>query len=255
MAGQSIDTTPPHYKGKFTSIYAVNEKYPKGGVDGDYVDINGWAHYWDADRSSWCVNANRDEYWDEILTSLSEQLVKLSGATYMGLAIPTTQPVSSTANIFYLSTTKGEYVNFGSVVLGDGLSILYSSDGTWYHQTLISILQEEGESESALISQSAITKILNQMRTNIKSISLNLDKKFDSSSISQNVVNDSSSVPSSSAVYVELSKLSKELKGSILQVKKQVDSITIPKLAHMTESAYDALESKDDDTYYFLTEE
>ena len=255
MAGQSIDTTSPHYKGKFTSIYAVNEKYPKGGVDGDYVDINGWAHYWDADRSSWFVNANRDEYWDEILTSLSEQLVKLSGATYMGLAIPTTQPASSTANIFYFSTTKGEYVNFGSVVLSEGLSILYSSDGTWFHQTLISIVQEEGESESALISQSAITKILTQMRTNINTISLSLGKKIDSSAISQNVVNDTLSVPSSAAVYGELTKLSKDLKGSISKVKEQVDNLVIPKLAHMTESAYEALESKDDDTYYFLTEE
>lgn len=69
-----IDTTSSHYKGKFNNIYEVQEKYPNGGVDGDYVDIAGWAHYWEADRGTWCVNEKRDEYWDELITQISSDM-------------------------------------------------------------------------------------------------------------------------------------------------------------------------------------
>lgn len=47
-----IDKTSPHYKGEFGSIYEVNQKFPSGGVEGDYVAIDGWAHYWNADRGT-----------------------------------------------------------------------------------------------------------------------------------------------------------------------------------------------------------
>lgn len=67
----TIDTTSPHYKGAFRNIYDVNHSYPNGGTDGDYVDIDGWAHYWNADRGTWCVNKERDAYWDELLTGLN----------------------------------------------------------------------------------------------------------------------------------------------------------------------------------------
>ena len=74
----NIDTTSSHYKGKFNNIYEVQVKYPNGGVDGDYVDIAGWAHYWAADRGTWCVNEKRDEYWDELLTQISSDMKALS---------------------------------------------------------------------------------------------------------------------------------------------------------------------------------
>lgn len=65
-----IDRTSTHYKGVFANIYEVNKKYPNGGTDGDYVEIDGWAHYWNADRGTWCVNSDRDSYWDEKLSAL-----------------------------------------------------------------------------------------------------------------------------------------------------------------------------------------
>ena len=45
-----IDKTSPHYKGEFGSIYEVNQKFPSGGVEGDYVAIDGWAHYRSEER-------------------------------------------------------------------------------------------------------------------------------------------------------------------------------------------------------------
>ena len=67
-----IDKTSPHYKGDFGSIYEVNKKFPTGGVAGDFVVIEGWAHYWNAPRATWCVNAERDSYWDELITNISD---------------------------------------------------------------------------------------------------------------------------------------------------------------------------------------
>lgn len=64
------DTNSPHFKGTFLTIYAVNQKYQAGGVDGDWCLINGWAHYWDADRGTWCVNSQRDTYWDELFSGV-----------------------------------------------------------------------------------------------------------------------------------------------------------------------------------------
>lgn len=65
-----MDKNSLHFKGTFRNIYEVNRAYPNGGVRGDYVDINGWQHWWDVDRGTWCVNENRDTYWDEILSTL-----------------------------------------------------------------------------------------------------------------------------------------------------------------------------------------
>lgn len=75
MAG--IDTTSPHYKGKYASIYEVNKAYPSGGATGDYVDIQGFAHYWNADRNNWLVNQERDEYWDELLLAASAAVERI----------------------------------------------------------------------------------------------------------------------------------------------------------------------------------
>jgi hypothetical protein len=55
-------------------VYEVNRAYPNGGVDGDYVDINGWQHWWNPERGTWCVNENRDSYWDEVLSTVQNLL-------------------------------------------------------------------------------------------------------------------------------------------------------------------------------------
>lgn len=66
-----INKEDPHYKGEYSSIYEVNRKFPTGGIAGDFVVIDGWAHYWNAGRGTWCVNAERDSYWDELMTNIS----------------------------------------------------------------------------------------------------------------------------------------------------------------------------------------
>ena len=82
-----INKEDPHYKGEYGSIYEVNRKFPTGGVAGDFVVIEGWAHYWNAYRGTWCVNAERDSYWDELITGIIEKFKLIKGVTYMGVAM------------------------------------------------------------------------------------------------------------------------------------------------------------------------
>lgn len=69
-----MDKNSLHFRGTYRNVYEVNRAYPNGGVDGDYVDINGWQHWWNHDRGTWCVNENRDSYWDEVLSTVQNLL-------------------------------------------------------------------------------------------------------------------------------------------------------------------------------------
>ena len=153
-----IDKTSPHYKGEFGSIYEVNQKFPNGGMAGDYVEIDGWAHYWNADRGTWCVNAQRDSYWDELLTNLTAALKLMRGASYMGMATPTTQPDDSLVKRFYFAKEAGTYSHFGNLSVPQGISILYSSNGKqWILQNLLEISQGLGNSTTKVVSQKILS--------------------------------------------------------------------------------------------------
>lgn len=152
-----IDKTSPHYKGEFGSIYEVNQKFPNGGVAGDYVEIDGWAHYWNADRGTWCVNAQRDSYWDELITNLTASLKLMRGASYMGMAIPSTQPDDSLVKRFYFAKEAGTYSHFGNLSVPQGISILYTSNGKqWILQNLLEISQGLGDSTTKVVSQKTL---------------------------------------------------------------------------------------------------
>lgn len=152
-----IDKTSPHYKGEFGSIYEVSQKFPNGGVAGDYVEIDGWAHYWNADRGTWCVNAQRDSYWDELLTNLTAALKLMRGASYMGMATSSTQPDDSLVKRFYFAKEAGTYSHFGNISVPQGISILYSSNGKqWILQNLLEISQGLGDSTTKVVSQKTL---------------------------------------------------------------------------------------------------
>ena len=174
-----IDKTSPHYKGEFGSIYEVNQKFPSGGVEGDYVAIDGWAHYWNADRGTWCVNAQRDSYWDELITNIIEHFKTIKGATYMGVATAGTVPDSSVAKMFYFALQGGKYANFGNQDVAQGINVLLTEDGkSWTVQSLISVAQELGASTTMLVSQKAITDAINR-KANITDVNEALSKKAD----------------------------------------------------------------------------
>ena len=175
-----IDITSPHYKGDFGSIYEVNKKFPTGGVAGDFVVIEGWAHYWNADRASWCVNAERDSYWDELITNIIEKFKLIKGATYMGVASLDTVPAKAIgAKMYYFATVAGTYKNFGDLVVPQGINVLYSEKGSsWVNTTLLEVAQELGVSTNKVVSQKALNDAL-YLKANQSSVNEALAKKAD----------------------------------------------------------------------------
>lgn len=278
-----INKEDPHYKGEYGSIYEVNRNFPTGGVAGDYVVIDGWAHYWNADRGTWCVNAKRDSYWDELITDIIEKFKLVRCATYMGVANIDTVPAKAIdAKMYYFATVAGTYKNFDNLVVPQGINVLYSENGSsWVNTTLLEVAQELGVSTNKVVSQ----KTLNDA----------LAKKFDKESVVQESGEAEDKVMSQKAVSDKLRDLSStitEIKenantastdasnaltkaeaasktaeankkalatatSDISVLKEKVEAIpaTIPKFVSMTEAAYEALETKEPDTYYMLTEE
>lgn len=175
-----IDKTSPHYKGDFGSIYEVNRKFPTGGVSGDFVVIDGWAHYWNADRGTWCVNAQRDSYWDELITNIIEKFKLVRGATYMGVASLNTEPAKAIgAKMYYFATVAGKYKNFGNLVVPQGINVLYSENGSsWVNTTLLEVAQELGVNTNKVVSQKTLNDALN-LKADQSSVNEALAKKAD----------------------------------------------------------------------------
>ena len=181
-----INKEDPHYKGDYGSIYEVNRKFPTGGVAGDFVVIDGWAHYWNADRGTWCVNAERDSYWDELITNITEKFKLVRGATYMGLASLDTVPAKTIGtNMYYFATVAGTYKNFDNLVVPQGINVLYSENGSiWVNTTLLEVAQELGVSTNKVVSQKTLNDALN-LKANQSYVNEALAKKFDKASVVQ----------------------------------------------------------------------
>lgn len=175
-----INKEDPHYKGEYGSIYEVNRKFPTGGVAGDFVVIEGWAHYWNADRGTWCVNAERDSYWDELITNIIEKFKLVRGATYMGVASLDTVPTKVIgAKMYYFATVAGTYKNFDNLVVPQGINVLYSENGSsWVNTTLLEVAQELGVSTNKVVSQKTLNDALN-LKANQSSVNEALAKKAD----------------------------------------------------------------------------
>lgn len=213
-----INKEDPHYKGEYGSIYEVNRKFPTGGVAGDFVVIEGWAHYWNAVRGTWCVNAERDSYWDELITNIIEKfkLVR-GGATYMGVASLDTVPTKVIgAKMYYFATVAGTYKNFDNLVVPQGINVLYSDNGSsWVNTTLLEVAQELGVSTNKVVSQ----KTLNDA----------LAKKLDKESVVQESGEAEDKVMSQKAVSDKLSDLSNnqgKINYYVNRIKKGIPNVT-----------------------------
>lgn len=278
-----INKEDPHYKGEYGSIYEVNRKFPTGGVAGDFVVIDGWSHYWNADRGTWCVNAKRDSYWDELITNIIEKFKLVRCATYMGVANLDTVPTKVIdAKMYYFATVAGTYKNFDNLVVPQGINVLYSENGSsWVNTTLLevaqelgvstnkvvsqktlndalakkfdkeSVVQESGEAEDKVMSQKAVSDKLRDLSSTITEI------KKKANTASTDASNALTKAETASKTAEENKKALATATSDISTLKKKVEDIpaTITKFVNMTEAAYEALETKEADTYYMLTEE
>lgn len=162
MANSGIDITSPHYKGEFGSIYEVHRKFPTGGVAGDFVVIEGWAHYWNADRATWCVNAERDSYWDELMTNISDNQKEIKAE--LGKKADS-------------ATVDAELVKVRASISAE-IQDRKDAIAAEAKARKESIVQELGEAEDKVISQKVVTENFVELQNTVfpLQVSLSLDK-------------------------------------------------------------------------------
>lgn len=116
------------------------------------------------------VGENTAQRVGGVLTDIVDKIATILGATYMGVATPTTNPGAPDGNVFYFATQAGTYTNFGSVELNEGLNILRWNGTSWTITNVMNIVQELGTSENAVMSQKAVTEEITDIKSNVKPI-------------------------------------------------------------------------------------
>lgn len=114
-----------------------------------------------------------------------------------------------------------------------------------------SVVQESGDSEELVMSQKAVSNKLSDLSFTIDEVK---EKATNAATDASNALNKAEAASS----MAETNKTAlTTVTSDISTLKKKVDDIpaTIPKFVSMTEAAYEALETKEPDTYYMLTEE
>ena len=108
------------------------------------------------------ANGNQ-EITGPVLNAVLQAIVKglSKGSLFVGIATTATNPGTPDGNVFYLAIEPGTYSNFGVIVPNGSIGIISNTSSDW-KVTLISrkISQELGNSEDAVVSQKAITKLL-----------------------------------------------------------------------------------------------
>lgn len=105
---------------------------------------------------------------------LLEIISRFSGATYAGVATPEINPGTPLLKVFYLTTTAGEYANFGNLTVESGkLTVLLYNGSAWEKQALdlpasgggptVNVVQATGTSTTNVMSQKAVTRELNAL--------------------------------------------------------------------------------------------
>lgn len=97
------------------------------------------------------TGANMQSVLNNIIDNVGEN------ATYAGIATPSTNPGAPDGNVFYFATQAGTYTNFGGAELKDGLNILLWNGSNWSATKVMTISQELGNDENAVISQKVIS--------------------------------------------------------------------------------------------------
>ena len=114
-----------------------------------------------------------------------------------------------------------------------------------------SVVQESGDSEKLIMSQKAISDKFSNLSSTITEIE---EKANNASTDARNALK---KAEAANKTAEENKETLTNATSDISTLKKKVDDIpaTITKFVNMTEAAYEALETKDPDTYYMLTEE
>lgn len=151
----------------------------------------------------------------------------LLGAVYDGIATRTTNPGTPKTKVFYLPTEVGEYPNFSKLsVVENEIAFLYFDGTNW--------------AKHSVDFSSTITEIK--------------EKANNASTDASNALKKAETAGKASATNKQ------NLGNAVERIGTLEDSVNtintnMPKMICMTETAYEALEKKEADTYYMLTEE
>lgn len=151
----------------------------------------------------------------------------LLGAVYGGIAARTTNPGTPKTKVFYLPTEVGEYPNFGKLSVAENeIAFLYYDGTNW--------------SKQSVDFSSTITEIKETANT--------------ASTDASNALKKAEAAGKASTTNKQ------NLDNAVKRIGTLEDSVNtintnMPKMVCMTETAYEALEKKEADTYYMLTEE
>ena len=151
----------------------------------------------------------------------------LLGAVYGGIAARTTNPGTPKTKVFYLPTEVGEYPNFSKLsVVENEIAFLYFDGTNW--------------AKHSVDFSSTITEIKEKATT--------------AATDASNALKKAEAAGKASATNKQNLDNAVERIGTL---ENSVNTLTtnMPKMICMTETAYEALETKEADTYYMLTEE
>lgn len=114
-----------------------------------------------------------------------------------------------------------------------------------------SVVQKSGDSEELVMSQKAVSSRLDSLSSTISEVN---DKANNASTGASNAL---TKAEAANKTAEDNKSALNTVTSDISTLKKKVDDIpaTITKFVNMTEAAYEALEVKEPDTYYMLTEE
>lgn len=93
------------------------------------------------------------EVLNQVLTAMVNSLGRSMGCA--GVATPTTNPQNPDQNLFYFAVQAGTYVNFNSIVLPAGISVLMWN-GTWTAQTWFTIKETPEYQSTDFISAGGV---------------------------------------------------------------------------------------------------
>lgn len=78
------------------------------------------------------TNGNNEITGQILQNSLFSIINQLGGgATFVGIATPTTNPGTSDANVFYLASATGTYTNFDAITVAGEFTVLTNRSGSW----------------------------------------------------------------------------------------------------------------------------
>ena len=175
------------------------------------------ANAWSADPTNWF---SVEDKLNDLAMSLKAEF------SYKGIAQPTTNPGVPDGNVFYIAG-EGSYPNFGNLSVAENeIAVLYFDGTNW--------------SKQSVDFSSSITEIKEKANT---------------------AATDASNALKKAEAADKASTTNKQnLDNAVERIGTLEDSVNtintnMPKMICMTETAYEALEKKEADTYYMLTEE